>query len=205
MLRMSIIVLAGVSLACSDILPTRMDSVFMQAESPAATYSVVFKGDKERPAFGKTSSVVVDVVRNGTPYVWNESLHYGEAMDVSFAAGYPKYRWVGETILQLYHSDEFLESSKLVIRVENHSNRSIKFLKLFTSDKFLVFDLLKRSNVEFAASLPRGDFIGFYVEGQFDDDKRFQNGTSFEFKSVEDSCNSYLIGISDLEIVFSCT
>lgn len=205
MYRLSIVVLVVLSNACTSILPTKPNKVFMKLESPTRAYSVEFMGEKERPAFGLTSSVIVDVIKNGEPYVIGEPLHYGEAMDVSFEAGYPKYRWVGDATLRLYHSDEALAAPILRIKVVNASNRLIKFMKLFTSDKFLIFDLSPSSSVELRPSLPKGDFMGFYLEGEFGDKRRFDKGTSFEFNRMDSSCDLYTVTISDNEIDFNCS
>jgi hypothetical protein len=151
-----------------------------------------------------TKVVSFDILKSGSPTVQNEYLHSGDFMDASFAAGYPESEWVNGSTLRLFKDRDQDPSTKIQVRISNNSGRLIRFAKLFTSDKFIMLDLGNGATIDLHASAPRGDFIGFYLEGEFGDERRFNKGTSFEFNRVDNSCNLYTVKISDNEIDFNC-
>lgn len=180
------------------------DDKFLELSSPDGTYSVILRGDPERPML-LTNTVSFDVLKNRSSYLQNEYLHSGDFMDASFAAGYPESEWVNGSTLRLFKDQDQDPSTKIQVRISNNSGRLIRFAKLFTSDKFIMLDLAEGATVDLHASAPRGDFMGFYLEGEFGDERRFDKGTSFEFNRMDSSCDLYTVTISDNEIDFNCS
>ncbi len=178
------------------------DDKFLEPRSPDGTYAVILNGDPERPLL-LTNTVSFDVLKNGSPYVQNEYLHSGDFMDASFAAGYPKSEWMNSSTLRFFLPGDQVVPNKIRVSIENNSGRHIRFVKLFTSDKFILLDLSDGPTIDLHVSAPRGDSIGFYIEGQYHDGRRFESGASFNFETIEDNIRQYSIVFADDVVIIS--
>ena len=155
---------------------------FLTFISPAGTYTVTLKGNPERPRFGE-NTVKFDVAKAGQTYIANEFLHSGDSMDPSFSVGYPIRSWESESVIRFYREDSSTTKETVLVNVVNESGLRLKVVKVFTSDKCLLFDVPPHVTSTFAVSKPKGDFIEFYLEGEYEDGERFAFGSVKPFLS----------------------
>jgi hypothetical protein len=141
-------------------------SAFLSTTSPGGIYTVNLTGQKGRPLF-LTNEVRFSVSKHGEPVVWDRHLHSADALDLSFEAGYPNYRWLGETVLQFYREDYFNAAPPDTLVIVNKAGRVIKWLRVQSVDKFLLLDLQPASEISLPNSAPRGSSKEIYVEGEF--------------------------------------
>jgi hypothetical protein len=152
---------------------------FLSTTSPAGVYTVILKGQKERPRFFK-SKVTFDAMKNGEPIASDQELHSGDSFDVSFESGYPNYDWIGENALHFYRKDDFNIETANNLKIANKTNTEIKYLKVYLSqDKFLLFNIPSSSETELRASASKGDQIGIFTAGEFSTGEDFSAGSSF--------------------------
>ncbi|MFN0279125.1 MAG: hypothetical protein ACKVRN_11045 [Pyrinomonadaceae bacterium] len=158
---------------------------FFTTKSPDNTYSVNLYGQKERPALF-TVEVGAVVLKNEQPFWPYQTLHTGDAMDLSFELGWPDHRWIGDNVLQFYREENFSElklPERLVL--VNKTDKVIRQLRITSNnDKFLGFDLPPGSEIRLAASPPRGDYSGVWIAARLNDGRIFENKAIFDVSNV---------------------
>jgi hypothetical protein len=141
---------------------------FLTTSSPLGTYIVYLTGQKERPLFF-TVGVRFNVLKNGKPYILDKYMHSGDSLDLSFESGYPSQRWLNESTIQFYREQYFNDGEPDTLIFLNNSKKSIKYLKVESVDKFLLFDLNPGSSTKMLNSRSRGDSKWLSVAGEFSD------------------------------------
>ncbi len=189
-------VLVGIFLLAVACYGSAVKTIFLSTSSPNGTYTVNLTGRKERPVFF-TNEVRFDVLKNGKPFVSDQFLHSGDAMDLSFESGYPDYRWVDQNILHFYRGQNFNGSKPDALVVVNNTDKVIKYLIVYSTDKFLIFDLKPHSETNLLTSQSRGDSNGFSVKGEFAEGGNFENGASFKIRKELRGPFTYHIYITD--------
>ncbi|HEX8265315.1 MAG TPA: hypothetical protein VF596_07800 [Pyrinomonadaceae bacterium] len=171
---------------------------FLTTSSSSGIYTVNLIGRKERPFIFSTNEVRFEVLKNKGILVSDQYLHSGDFMDTSFDKAYPKHKWVEDNILRFY-SEDYLSKGDTIV-VINKTNKVIKYLKIFSTDKFLLFDVQPLSETKLLVSAPGGDFREMYIEGEYSNGLSFQKGESFSILKEQNSPFSYLIYINDTDI-----
>jgi hypothetical protein len=143
-------------------------NAFLNTSSPRGTYRVYLTGQKQRPLFF-TVEVRFNVLKNGTSFLSNKYLHSGDSGDLSFEMGYPSLRWINEGTIQFYREEYFNDGKPDTLIVVNNSRQRIKYAKVESVDKFLLFDMEPGSSTRMLNSRPRGDSKWLSVEGGFSD------------------------------------
>lgn len=141
-------------------------SAFLSTSSPGGVYTVNLTGQKGRPWFF-TNEVRFSVSKHGEPFVGERQLHSADAFDLSFEAGYPNHRWLAGNVLQFYREEYFNAAPADTLVIANKAGRVIKWLRVQSVDKFLLFDIQPESEISLPNSAPRGDSKDIYVEGGF--------------------------------------
>jgi len=157
---------------------------FFTTTSPDATYTVNLYGQKERPAL-LTVEVGAVVHKAGQIFWPYQTLHAGDAMDISFELGWPNHRWIGENAIQFYREKNFTEfKHEQALILTNTTDKVVRHLRIECEDKFLVFDIQPASEIVFEASPPKGDFQGLWATGKFDDGVGFTENATYDVRSV---------------------
>ena len=174
-------------------------SEFFRTSSPQGTYTVSLSGQKGRPPLGLMNEVYYEVDKKGEPYVPRTYLHSGDTFDLSFEAGYPNHRWLSENVLQLYREEYFNKGESDVLMVANKTTEPIRYLRVQSIDKFLVFDLPPSSTLELRASPRRSNIKWVGVEGGFVNGRKIKlKGVNFEIpKERGEEAFTYLVNITD--------
>lgn len=110
--------------------------------------------------------------------IWIHSTH--NAFDLSFEAGFPDSRWLSENILEFYRGEYFDKGSDS-LKIQNSSNRAVKFMRVQALNKFLVFDISPGASISLQIPAPRGDSQWIASEGSFDDNEKID----FHYKSFD--------------------
>jgi len=175
---------------------------FLTTSSPNGTYRVDLTGQKERPLFF-TVEVRFHVLRKGSSFVSNEFLHSGDSEDLSFEVGYPNHRWIDERTIQFYREQFFNDTKPEPLVVVNNSHKTIKYARVDSVDKFLVFDLEPGSSTKMLTSRPRGDAKWVGVVGEFSDGTKVP-GDSLFLRSRKESNGpiTYCLRINDDQPTF---
>ncbi len=173
---------------------------FRKTVSPDGTYVVEFYGHPERP-YWFTSVVGSVVMKDGEIFWPYQTLHSGDAMDISFELGWPNYRWVQDNTLQLYSEDELSDPRRQKIAVVNDSDEVIPRLLIFCNDNFMMFAFQPASSVQLSCGPPKGDTQGVYVSAERIDGKRIEGSAVFDVKGSADAL-SYAIYVVKDEIAF---
>lgn len=143
----------------------------MTTSSPLKTYTLSLTGQKERPLFF-TAEVRFDVLKNGAPFLSNQYLHSGDSEDMSFEMGYPSHRWITEKTIQFYREQYFNDGPPDNLVVVNNTAETIKYTKIESVDKLLLFDLQPGSATKIVTPRPRGDSKWVDVVGEFADGRK---------------------------------
>lgn len=160
-------------------------SPFFTTSSPADTYTVNLSGRKERPFIFGTHEVRFDVLKNKKNFVYDQYLHSGDFMDTSFEEKFNQHKWVDENILRFYSNDYPNKNDFDTIIIINKANEVIKYLKIFSDDKFLLFDLHPISKTKLLVSKPGGDFKEIYIKGEYSNGLNFEKGVSISLVKDE--------------------
>lgn len=128
-------------------------------------------GEKKRPLFF-TVEVRFNVLKNGTPFLSNHHLHSGDSEDMSFEMGYPNHRWINESTVQFYREEYFKDGPPDNLIVVNSTGELIKYARIESVDKVLLFDLEPGSETKMVTPRPRGDSKWFDVAGEFSDGRK---------------------------------
>src|SRR6266446_917765 len=122
---------------------------------------------RPRPFKTRSNEARFDIVRNGRLFVSDQYLHSGDALVLSFESGYPDYLWLDQNILHFYRGQKFNGAKPDSLVVVNKTDKVIKYLTVYSTDKFLIFDLKPYSQTNLSISPSRGDFNGLSVKGEF--------------------------------------
>ena len=122
---------------------------------------------RPRPFKTRSNEARFDIVRNGRLFVSDQYLHSGDALVLSFESGYPDYLWLDQNILHFYRGQKFNGGKPDSLVVVNKTDKVIKYLTVYSTDKFLIFDLKPYSQTNLSISPSRGDFNGLSVKGEF--------------------------------------
>ena len=157
---------------------------FFTTTSPDATYTVNLYGQKERPAF-LTVEVGAVVLKEGQVFWPYQTLHAGDAMDISFELGWPNHRWIGENALQFYREQNYTDSKhEQALILVNTTDKVVRHLRIDCEDKFLVFDMEPASEIRLKIPPSKGDSQGVSATGKFDDGVTFTKYVEFDVRSV---------------------
>jgi hypothetical protein len=146
--------------------PATESKPFFTTTSPGNTYTVMLTGQKERPLFF-TVEVHFNVLKSGQTFLLDKYLHSGDSEDLSFEVGYPNYHWITENVIQFYREDNFNDGKPDTLIIVNNTDQAIKYAKIETVDKFLIFDLQPGNEIKVLDSPRRGDAKWLGVEGEF--------------------------------------
>jgi hypothetical protein len=174
----------------------RRDS-FMTQVSPGGTYEVLLSGEPWRPLF-LTNKVYFEVRVNQDQYLTERLLHSSDAFDLSFELGFPDNEWAYENVLHLYSKERMLRGRDDMVTIFNSSHKQIKYMKVESDDKLLIFDLLPGSKI--AQSITGGGSDHQWIDciGEFMDGKTFTGNATLE----RDGPTSYFIQVGDDNVVF---
>jgi len=189
-------VLVGTFLISLALYRGAAKTAFFTTCSPGGLYTVNLTGRKERPLFF-TNEVRFDVVKNGKPFVSDQYLHSGDALDLSFESGYPDYRWLDQNILHFYRGQDFNGGKPDTLVVVNKTDKVIKYLIVYSTEKFLIFDMPSHSETNVLISPSQGDSNGLRVKGEFAEGGNFENGASFRIRKELRGPFTYHIDITD--------
>jgi hypothetical protein len=173
---------------------------FFTTSSPADTYTVNLSGRKERPFIFGTHEVRFDVLKNKKSFVYDQYLHSGDFMDTSFEEKYNQHKWIDENILRFYNENYSNKINPDAIIVINQTKEVIKYLKIFSGDKFLLFDLPPISKTKLLVPLPGGDFREIYVQGEYSKGLIFEKGESISLVKGENLPQTYIIYINGADL-----
>jgi hypothetical protein len=149
---------------------------FLTTTSPDHTYTVRLKGSKGRPLI-VPNEVRADVSKAGQLFVSDIWLHRAEdSFDLSFEAGFPEVRWLSDNIVEFYRPDYFDQGADS-LTVENNAGKLIKYLRVQSGNKFLIFELGSGKSISLKIPAARGDSQWIAVAGAFAD------GLAIPFKS----------------------
>jgi hypothetical protein len=149
---------------------------FLTTTSPDHAYTVSLKGNKGRPLI-ISNEIRADVYKAGQSFVSNIWLHEtGDSFDLSFEAGFPDVRWLAGNVVEFYRPQYFDRGADSLV-VENRTGKLIKYLRLQSENKFLVFELESGTSIPLQIPVARGDSQWIAVEGAFAD------GIEIPFKS----------------------
>ena len=150
---------------------------FLTTTSPDHTYTVRLKGNKGRPLI-IPNEVRADVFKAGKLFVSDIWLHQaGDSFDLSFEAGFPYVRWLTDDIVEFYRPDYF-DWGADSLTVENKAGKLIKYLRVQSENKFLIFELGSGKSISLKIPAARGDSQWIAVAGAFAD------GLEIPFKSA---------------------
>lgn len=167
--------------------------VWFSTTSPNKTYTIELTGDKGRGGILFYSTVRFNALRNGQPIVRDAHAHSGDFMDNSFELTYPEHEWVSDNVVRFWGPNS--ASDQLV--VSNHSGKAIKFLKLYASDMFLIFDLQPNSTLQLSPS-HQSWATWIASEGEFIDGQPISgNGVNFLLRPGRDDPLRYCISINE--------
>jgi hypothetical protein len=88
--------------------------------------------------------------------------------------------------------------------VNNKADQSIKYLIIYTVDKFLMLDLPPGSATKLLVSPSRGDVSGVSVKGEFYDGRDFKNGAVCKIRKELYKTFNYHINITGNSLTIEC-
>lgn len=192
----------AIGVACAVVFGVRswMNSkygAFCRTTSPDNFYSVVLKGDKRRPWI-IPSTVSADVFKSGQPFQSNIWLHSADdSFDLSFEAGFPNIRWLGNNTVEFYRPEYFKKGADSLV-VFNAAATPIKYLRVQSVNRFLLFEIPPGASVALEIPSPRGDSQDIALEGSFTNDKQILfNSKSFNRRSTQRKRFAYEISIDE--------
>lgn len=149
---------------------------FLTTTSPDHTYTVRLKGNKGRPLI-IPNEVRADVSKAGQLFVSDIWLHQTEdSFDLSFEAGFPDVRWLTDNIVEFYRP-EYFDRGADSLTVDNNAGKLIKYLRVQSENRFLIFELGSGKSISLKIPAARGDSQWIGVAGAFAD------GIEIPFKS----------------------
>jgi hypothetical protein len=149
-----------------------------------------------------TNEVRFDVLKNGKPFVSNAYLHSADSYHLSFEAGYPDHRWLSENTLHFYREEYLTKGKPDTIILSNKTAETIRYLRVQSIDKFLLFDLQPSFSVELSASPPRADLQWVGAEGEFSDGRKIElKGVNFKTRKELGSAFTYYVNVTEHGLV----
>ena len=194
----SIFVVVGLSALILGVLWIKSKrAMFLTTASPHNTFSVKLKGDKGRPLI-IPNEVRADVFKFGQPYISDIWLHStGDSFDVSFESGFPNVRWLNDRTVEFYRP-EYFEKGVDSLLVSNRAARTIKYIRVQSENKFLLFELPTGTSVSLNIPAPRGDSQWIALQGAFLDGKEIPfNSKTFNRRSTQRQHSVYEISIEE--------
>lgn len=191
-----LVVSLGLALFSAGYWLLKAQSVFSTTSSPNHTYTVSLKGSKAR-ALLMRNEVRADVSKEGQPFISDIWLHSARnAFDLSFEVGYPDVRWPTENLVEFYRQ-QYFEKGFDLLTVRNSSRKPIKYIRVQSLNKFLLFDFEPGTSVSLRIPSPRGDSQWIAVEGVFSDGQIVPfNHQDFDRRSTQLNRFEYQIEIS---------
>lgn len=170
---------------------------FLNTASPNNTYTVVLKGDRGRPWI-IPSKVRADVFKLGQPFISDIQLHStNDLFDLSFEAGFPNVRWLGDRTVEFYRAQHFEYGADALV-VSNRAASSIQYLRVQAENKFLLFDMQAGATVSLEIPAPRGDWQDIALEGAFTGGQQIKfSSNSFERRSTQRKRSVYQIIVEE--------
>lgn len=103
------------------------------------------------------NEVRADVSKAGQLFVSDIWLHRAEdSFDLSFEAGFPEVRWLTDNIVEFYRP-EYFDQGADSLTVENNAGKLIKYLRVQSGNKFLIFELGSGKSISLKIPAARGD------------------------------------------------
>ena len=172
-------------------------AMFLTTASPHNTFSVKLKGDKGRPLI-IPNEVRADVFKFGQPYMSDIWLHStGDSFDLSFESGFPNVRWLNDSTVEFYRP-EYFEKGADSLLVSNRAATTIKYLRVQSENKFLLFELPSGTSVSLDIPAPRGDSQSIALQGAFADGKEIPfNSKTFNRRSTQRKHSVYEISVDE--------
>ena len=136
--------------------------VFLTTASPDSNYVVALSGRKARPSPWSpfSAEVYFEARKNGELFWQRELLHSGDGFDLSFEIGYPDLMWIDERTIRFYNKEDFASAEPQIVKIVNETDGVLSRLRVEIppTDKFLVFDVPPRGEIQMFASAPKGDY-----------------------------------------------
>ena len=146
----------GVAVGAVHIVQTiRHREVVLTTSSPANTYTVTLAGQRDRPKVPLLYHQVrfsVSKSKGAKESLTNKYLHSGDWFDPSFDHLYRQHNWVQENVLQLYNEEFFNDGERENIVVQNKTDKVIEYLRVRSTDTFLLFDIQPGATFTLVAS-----------------------------------------------------
>lgn len=171
--------------------------MFFTTSSPNGTYSVSLKGDKGRPLIMR-NEVRVDVSKVGQPFISDIWLHSAEdSFDLSFEAGFPEVRWRADNIVEFYRAQDF-DAGRDSLLVENKASKPVRYLRIQSKNKFLLFEVHSGASVSLDIPAPRGDSQWIALQGAFADGSEIPfSSKSFEKRFSRKQHSIYQVSVGE--------
>jgi hypothetical protein len=171
-------------------------SPFFTTSSPQETYTVKLLGQKQR-LFFFTVEVHYSVLKNERAFISDQYLHSGDAMDISFESGFPDHEWVNENALRFFQRDCTEKTNSDSVVLENRSSQIVKSARVFSVDKYLLFDIQTGMPKILNVCPSKGDLSSIYIEAERYDGKIYKKGATFPKHNGVSKSITYLVNIDD--------
>lgn len=174
----------GVAVGAIYLVQTiRHREVVLTTSSPANSYTVRLAGQRGRPKVPLLyHGVSFSVIKNNgaKESLSHKYVHSGDWFDPSFDHLYRQHKWVEENVLQLYNEEFSNDGEKENIVVQNKSDKVIEYLRVTSTDIFLLFDIQPGATVTLVTSDSRSGNRWISVEGEFPEGRKIrETGTDF--------------------------
>lgn len=191
----------GVAVGTIHIVQTiRHREVVLTTSSPASTYTVTLAGQRDQPKVLWLSHEVrfsVSKSKGAKESLTNKYLHFGDGFDPSFDHLYPQHKWVQENVLQLYNEEFLNDAERDNIVVQNKTDKVIEYLRVTSTDTFLLFDIQPGATFTLVDSDARSDTRWINVQGEFPERRKIkETGTNFLFPKGAKGPFTYFISIN---------
>jgi len=134
---------------------------------------ISLRGQKDRPFFF-TVQVRFDVLKNGTSFLSNMYFHSGDSEDPSFESEYPNHRWTDENTIQFYRQEYFDKANPDTLVVVNKTGEAIKYARIDSVDKVLLFDMQPGATAKLETPRSRGDLKSINIAGEFYNNRQIE-------------------------------
>ncbi len=141
--------------------------VWLVSTAPNQKYTVELTGDKGRGGIIVPSAVKYNILIGGEKVISDQTVHSGDAMDISFELAYPKHAWINENTLRFWRDVHPPEDNLDVLLISNNTNKLIRYLRIKAWDLFFVFEVQPQTQVRLL--FPHWSGPSISVEGKFAD------------------------------------